>query len=93
MVLVCSFGQYSQELFASNFRAPSPPDNILAEYQASYVQHKWDSSGISHIGAGVIYAGLSIGRLRMDVAYEGTISSSLFDYSKTNPDGSIPNYR
>ena len=92
MILVCSSEQYSQDLFASNFRAPSPPNALVAEYQASYVQHKWDATGITHIGVGVIYAGLSVGRLRMDVAYEGAISSSLFDYAKANPDGTIPNY-
>lgn len=82
---------YTQELFASDFRAPPPPSKILAEYQASYVQHKWDETGISHISSGMIYASLTLGRLRMDVTYDGVIASSLFDYSKINPDGSIPN--
>ena len=42
--------EYSERLFASNFRAPQPPNSVVAEYQASYVQHKWDGAGISHIG-------------------------------------------
>ena len=83
---------YSNKLFESNFRAPDAPADLLAEYQASYVQHKWDATGITHISAGTIYASLTVGRLRMDVSFDGTLSSSLFDYSKANPDGSIPNY-
>ena len=61
------------------------------DYQATYVQHKWDATGITHIGAGTIYASTSAGKLRIDVAYEGNLASSLFDYSKANADGSIPN--
>ncbi|CAF3480611.1 unnamed protein product [Rotaria sp. Silwood1] len=83
---------FSQRLFASDFRAPNPPNSIVAEYQASYVQHKWDGTGISHIGSGMIYASLSLGRLRMDITYGGVISSSLFDYANANSDGTIPNY-
>ncbi|CAF2476377.1 unnamed protein product [Rotaria sp. Silwood2] len=83
---------YSQRLFASDFRAPQPPDSIVAEYQASYVQHKWDGTGISHIGSGMIYASLSLRRLRMDVTYGGVIASSFFDYANANSDGTIPNY-
>ena len=89
--LVHSSDGFTEELFASDFRAPNPPNSVLAEYQASYVQHKWDGTGISHIGTGTIYASLTVGRLRMDVTYEGVIASSMFDYSKRNPDGSIPN--
>lgn len=91
LTLIYSSNAYSQQLFSADFRAPDPPSAIIAEYQASYVQHKWDETGISHIGSGMIYAGLSIGRLRMDIMYNGNIVSSLFDYSKVNPDGSIPN--
>jgi hypothetical protein len=83
---------YSPNLFAGDFRAPSPPSAIVAEYQASYVQHKWDATGISHIGSGMIYANLAIGKLRLDIAYGGVISSSLFDYANANNDGTIPNY-
>lgn len=90
--LICSALGSSEGLFASDFRAPSAPPNIVAEYQASYVQHKWDGTGISHIGSGMIYASLTARRLRMDIAYQGVISSSLFDYEHQNSDGSIPNY-
>jgi len=83
---------YSERLFASDFRAPQQPNSIIAEYQAAYVQHKWDGTGISHISTGMIYASLSFKRLRMDVTYNGTIASSLFDYAKPNSDGTIPNY-
>ncbi len=83
---------YSQVLFASDFRSPEPPNSIVAEYQASYVQHKWDGTGISHIASGMIYASLAVKRLRMDVTYGGVIASSLFDYANPNTDGSIPNY-
>lgn len=92
MVLVCTSMGYSERLFASDFRAPNPPNTVVAEYQASYVQHKWDNTGISHIGTGMIYASLTYKRLRMDVIYSGTIASSLFDYEHPNSDGTIPNY-
>ena len=81
----------SQKLFASDFSAPQPPAALLVDYQATYVQHKWDATGITHIGAGTIYASTTAGKLRMDVAYEGNLASSLFDYSRANADGSIPN--
>ena len=83
---------YSERLFASDFRAPQPPNTVVAEYQASYVQHKWDGTGISHIGSGMIYASLTVRRLRMDITYGGVIASSLFDYANPNSDGTIPNY-
>src|SRR5206468_2331485 len=82
---------YSERLFASDFRAPQPPDSIIAEYQAAYVQHKWDGTEISHIVSGMIYANLAVKRLRIDVTYSGIISSSLFDYANPNSDGTIPN--
>jgi len=84
--------ELSQRLFASDFRAPQPPNPIVAEYQASFVQHKWDATGISHITSGMIYASLTARRLRMDITYEGKIASSLFDYGNPNSDGTIPNY-
>ncbi len=90
--LIYSSAGYSERLFASNFRAPEPPSAVVAEYQASYVQHKWDGTGISHIGSGMIYASLSLQKLRMDVTYNGIISSSLFDYAHPNSDGTVPNY-
>ncbi|CAF0864149.1 unnamed protein product [Rotaria sordida] len=82
----------SERLFAGDFRAPDPPDSIIAEYQASYVQHKWDATGISHIVSGMIYASPSVGSLRMDLTYGGIIASSLFDYANGNSDGTVPNY-
>jgi hypothetical protein len=82
----------SVELFASDFRAPSPPSAVSADYYASYVQHKWDATGISHIGSGSIYASVAQRRLRMDVLYQGSFASSMFDYSKQNADGSVPNH-
>ena len=81
----------SQRLFASDFSVPQPPSALVVDYQATYVQHKWDATGITHIGAGTIYACASMGKLRMDVAYDGNLASSMFDYSKANADGSIPN--
>ena len=78
---------YSNKLFESHFRAPDPPAEILADYQASYVQHKWDGTGITHISTGTIYASLAVGRLRIDVSYDGILASSLFDYAKENSDG------
>jgi hypothetical protein len=83
---------YSERLFASDFRAPEPPSSIIAEYQAAYVQHKWDATGISHISSGMIYANLAIGRLRMDLTYSGIVASSIFDYAHQNSDGTVPNY-
>jgi hypothetical protein len=91
-VLICSSAGYSELLFASDFRAPQPPNAVVAEYQASYVQHKWDGTGISHIGSGMIYANLGLQLLRMDITYDGVIASSLFDYAHPNSDGTIPNY-
>ncbi|CAF1081250.1 unnamed protein product [Adineta ricciae] len=102
MYILCSFFSFtllfhpssgsSQHLFAGDFRAPQAPAAILAEYQASYVQHKWDATGISHISTGMIYAGQANNRLRMDVTYGGVIASSFFDYAKANSDGTVPNY-
>lgn len=92
LIFISSCNGYSERLFASDFRAPQPPSSIIAEYQASFVQHKWDGTGISHIASGMIYASLTVGRLRMDITYNGIIASSLFDYTNPNSDGTIPNY-
>lgn len=81
----------SKWFFDSSFRTPEPP-LLVAEYQANFVQHKWDGTGISNIASGIIYANLEVGRLRMDLTYEGVIASSLFDYSNPNQDGTVPNY-
>ncbi|XP_037042053.1 uncharacterized protein LOC119078581 [Bradysia coprophila] len=89
--LLYSTSGTSERLFSSDFRAPNPPA-VLAEYQASFVQHKWDASGISHIVSGTIYANLRRQRLRMDITYDGVIASSLFDYENANIDGTVPNY-
>lgn len=90
-ILICSTKGISERHFAGDFHAPSPPA-VTAEYQASFVQHKWDATGISHIVSGMIYASLGSQRLRMDIMYNGIISSSLFDYANTNIDGTVPNY-
>ncbi len=82
----------SERLFASDFRAPDPPTKIVADYQASFVQHKWYGTDISHIVSGMIYANLGLQRLRMDITYDGTIATSLFDYQNLNFYGTIPNY-
>lgn len=92
VTFICSSNGYSETLFASDFRAPQPPGTVVAEYQASFVQHKWDGTGISHIVSGMIYASLAVQRLRMDITYDGIIASSLFDYAHPNNDGTVPNY-
>lgn len=71
----------SVRLFSRDFRTPKPPHSILAEYQASFLQHKWDATGISNIASVVIYANLALQRLRMDLTHDGIIVSSLFDYA------------
>ena len=81
----------SERLFDGNFRPPLPPE-IVAEYEASFVQHKWDRTGISNIASGMIYANIALLRLRMDLTHGGVVASSLFDYNRTNIDGTIPNY-
>lgn len=81
----------SKWLFDSNFQTPEPP-LLVAEYQANFVQHKWDGTGISNIASGTIYANLEVGGLRMDLTHDGIIASSLFDYSNSNQDGTVPNY-
>lgn len=92
IIFIESIVSYSERLFASDFRAPQPPNSVIAEYQAAYVQHKWDGTGISHISTGMIYASLTFKRLRMDIIYNSTIASSLFDYANPNSDGTVPNY-
>lgn len=82
----------SERFFSGDFQTPSPPESVVAEYRASFVQHKWDTSGISHIVSGTIYANIGLQRLRMDLTYDGNIVSSLFDYANTNTDGTVPNY-
>lgn len=89
-LLNSSDGTTSSLLFDSDFRTPEPP-TLIAEYQANFVQHKWDSTGVSHIVSGTIYANLAVGRLRMDITHGGIIASSLFDYTVSNPDGTILN--
>lgn len=89
--IICFSNGISELLFANDFRAPSPPA-LIAEYQASFVQHKWDATGISNIVSGMIYANLGLQRLRMDMTYDGIIASSLFDYANANVDGTVPNY-
>ncbi|UJR32752.1 hypothetical protein I4U23_020211 [Adineta vaga] len=92
IVLIYPSIEFSQNLFSGDFRAPQAPNGIPASYQASYVQHKWDATGISHISTGMIYADQTAHRLRMDVTYGSVIASSFFDYAKANSDGTIPNY-
>lgn len=95
LLLLASFiysSNGTSRLFSSDFITPSPPNSVVAEYQASFVQHKWDATGISNIVSGTIYASLGLQRLRMDITYDGIIASSLFDYANANIDGTVPNY-
>ena len=40
----------------------------------------------------MIFANLSLQRLKMDITHQGVISSAIFDYANPNSDSSIPNY-
>lgn len=64
----------------------------MISLNSNLVQHKWDGTGISNIASGSIYANLEVGRLRMSLAHDEIIASSLFDYSRPNPDGTVMNF-
>ncbi|CAF1081232.1 unnamed protein product [Adineta ricciae] len=80
----------SDEYFQADFQTPDPPESIVAEYQASFIQHTWDRYQTSQITTGMIYASSKLRLLRLDTTYRGIVASTLLDYDKTNVDGTVP---
>ncbi|KAK4914450.1 hypothetical protein LTR66_017152 [Elasticomyces elasticus] len=75
--------------FSSGFEQPSPPV-IQAEYQTSFIQHKWNQN-LSHITTGYIYNSPSQQFVRVDEAYDGSMASSLFNYANATEEGLVDN--
>ncbi|KAH8424160.1 uncharacterized protein LDX57_001915 [Aspergillus melleus] len=63
---------------------------IKAEFKANFNQHKWNQN-LSHITTGFISNLPSQNRVRVDEAFEGSVASSLFDYTNTTKDGLVNN--
>ncbi|KAJ4026251.1 hypothetical protein NW752_001190 [Fusarium irregulare] len=75
--------------FSAGFKQPKPPI-VKPEYQAHFVQHKWNAD-LSHITAGYIENSPSKAFVRADEAYEGEMASSFFDYSNITEAGLVDN--
>ncbi|KAG7051952.1 hypothetical protein JMJ77_0002563 [Colletotrichum scovillei] len=75
--------------FSAGFEQPQPP-LIKPDYQASFVQHKWNAN-LSHITTGYIDNFPSGAFVRVGEAYEGQISWSSFDYSNVSESGLVDN--
>ncbi|ENH67931.1 hypothetical protein IWW34DRAFT_779983 [Fusarium oxysporum f. sp. albedinis] len=75
--------------FSYGFKEPKPPA-IKPEYQAHFVQHKWNGE-LSHITAGFIQNSPSKGFVRADEAFDGVLASSTFDYSNVTKLGLVDN--
>ncbi|EXF82218.1 hypothetical protein CFIO01_03152 [Colletotrichum fioriniae PJ7] len=75
--------------FSAGFEQPQPP-LIKPEYQANFVQHKWNAN-LSHITTGYIDNSPSGAFVRVGEAYKGQISWSLFDYSNVSKSGLVDN--
>ncbi|RAL17419.1 uncharacterized protein BO97DRAFT_380818 [Aspergillus homomorphus CBS 101889] len=79
----------SMNEFSAGFQQPDPPI-IKAEYQASFIQHKWNQN-LSHITNGYIYNSPSQNYVRADEAFEGSLASSFFNYTNSTNDGLVDN--
>ncbi|KAF4457920.1 hypothetical protein F53441_273 [Fusarium austroafricanum] len=75
--------------FSAGFKEPKPP-TIKPEYQAHFVQHKWNSD-LSHITTGYIQNSPSKGFVRADEVFDGVLASSTFDYSNVTKSGLVDN--
>ncbi|CAI7585547.1 unnamed protein product [Penicillium bialowiezense] len=75
--------------FSSGFVQPSPPV-IQAEFQTSFIQHKWNQN-LSHITTGYISNSPSQNSVRVDEAYDGSLASSFFNYANATKEGLVDN--
>ncbi|OQE14224.1 hypothetical protein PENSTE_c037G10419 [Penicillium steckii] len=75
--------------FSAGFEEPSPP-LLNAEYQANFIQHKWNQN-LSHITTGFIQNSPSQNFVRVDEVYDGNLASSFFDYTNTTKEGLVDN--
>ncbi|MCJ1360161.1 MAG: hypothetical protein MMC33_010164 [Icmadophila ericetorum] len=82
-------GNPSLQKFSSSFAEPTPP-LLVSEFSASWNQHKWDEN-VSHIASGFLYNSAANKKVRVDEAYNSTLASSLFDFTKVTSDGLVLN--
>ncbi|CAG7955668.1 unnamed protein product [Penicillium salamii] len=75
--------------FSSDFEQPTPP-MIQAEYQTSFIQHKWNQN-LSHITTGFINNLPSQNSVRVDEAFDGSLASSFFNYANSTKEGLVEN--
>ncbi|CAG8342212.1 unnamed protein product [Penicillium salamii] len=75
--------------FSSEFEQPTPP-MIKAEYQTSFIQHKWNQN-LSHITTGFINNSPSQNSVRVDESFDGSLASSFFNYANSTKEGLVEN--
>ncbi|KAL9110508.1 MAG: hypothetical protein Q9187_008039 [Circinaria calcarea] len=75
--------------YSASFTQPSPPI-VASEFRASFNQHKWDQN-VSNIASGFLYSSASLGKVRVDEAFDGALASSLFDFANVTADGLVLN--
>ncbi|KAF8590385.1 hypothetical protein K439DRAFT_1627892 [Ramaria rubella] len=76
--------------YSSSFSEPLPPQ-IPTEFTANYMQQKYDALGNNHIVAGFAYYSTSQNKIRADGASNGTLFSSLFDFTNQSAAGEVSN--
>ncbi|KAL9565318.1 hypothetical protein ACKAV7_010678 [Fusarium commune] len=70
--------------FSAGFKQPNPPE-IKSEFTTSFVQHKWNQY-TSVIVTGYLENSGSQGIIRVDQAYDGSLTSSVYDYNNMTDD-------
>ncbi|PNP81267.1 hypothetical protein FNYG_05299 [Fusarium nygamai] len=70
--------------FSAGFKQPNPPQ-IKSEFTTSFVQHRWNQR-TSVIVAGYLENSGSQGIIRVDQAYDGSLTSSVYDYNNMTDD-------
>ncbi|KAG4277597.1 hypothetical protein FPRO06_09092 [Fusarium proliferatum] len=73
--------------FSAGFKQPNPPQ-IKSEFTTSFVQHRWNQR-TSVIVAGYLENSGSQGIIRADQAYDGSLTSSVYDYNNMTDDTTV----
>lgn len=75
--------------FSYGFKQPDPPI-LKAEFEASFIQHKWNQN-LTHITNGFIYNSPSQNSVRVDEAFDGSLTSSFFNHANTTKENLVEN--
>ncbi|KAG9254269.1 uncharacterized protein F5Z01DRAFT_681361 [Emericellopsis atlantica] len=85
----CKTFPASMDEYSAGFKQPEPP-LVKSEFTTSFVQHKWNEN-VSHIAAGFITNSASKGVVHVDLAFDGSLASSVFNYANVTDEGLVDN--